>query len=348
MRFMKKRIPILAAILLLAAGGTSWADGGAKELRQVNFSDYAAHVYRASSSLESEGFYTPGPYGMHLLFDGDGYTGWSEGVGGDGKGEVLWLRLDRGADTLLLRNGFARTKELFEKNNRVRSVDLSIWGGVLPAGMVTEIGPIYVLAPETGSRSLVLEDTPELREYKLPFDQRVLEGSCSISEKEFRKFARTQDLPEAEERRDLFLRMEITDVYPGTLWNDTCLTELRVFSKEKFRATEVYTDDIEAAGAIHYDTPERYRRTLYRDREYLFDPYLVSGDGRWCVAFQTPAEVGGRVETEYVLFHLPYPELHENRDFTASRAEGLLPVDFEEEGDAVYLLFDDGSRIRLE
>lgn len=348
MRFMKKITPILAAILYLTAGGSSWADGGAGELRQVNFSDYAAHVYRASSSLESEGPYSLGPYGMHLLFDGDGYTGWSEGAAGDGRGEVLWLRLDPGADTLLLRNGFARRQDLFEKNNRVRSLDLSIWGGVLPAGMVTEIGPMYVMAPETESRSLVLEDTPELREYELPFDRTVLEGPCSISEKEFRDFARALGLPETEERRDLFLRMEITDVYPGSLWNDTCLTELRVFSEENFKATEVYTDDIEAAGAIHYDTPERYRRTLYRDREFLFDPYLVSDNGRWCVAFQSPAEAGGRVETEYVLFHLPYPELHENRDFTASRAEGLLPVDFEEEGDAVYLLFDDGSRIRLE
>jgi hypothetical protein len=350
---VKKERLLLPLLLFAAAAGTMRADSGEKELRLLSFIDYAGHVFHATSSLESGDPYSLGSYGMHLLFDGDNYTGWSEGAAGDGTGEVLWLRMDPEADTLLLKNGFARRKDLFEKNNRVKKVDLSIWSGVLPAGMVTEVGPAYVIAPETETRGLLLEDTSELREYSLPFEQPLPKAGGSIDSEEFLDFAAARGLPEAEERRDLFLRIEITEVYPGSLWNDTCLTELRIFSKKFFRAeedysSELYSSDTDTAGTLCYLSPEGYRRNLFRERGFLFDPYLTSEDGRWCVAFRTPAETGGRVETDYVLFRLPYPEAHKNPDFAAGLATGLIPVDFLNDEEEAVLLFDDGSRVRLE
>lgn len=323
-----RRLPALFLVLLLPL-----VSPGTQELM---LEDRAGHLFSASSSLDG--------YGMELLFDGDGYTGWSEGHSGAGEGTVLWVVLDPGADTLLLRNGFARNRELFAKNNRVRTLELALYRGFQPAGMVTETGPLFLVRPLSAPAALTLEDAMALQEHALPFEEALLAGRSPSAEdfRFYREQADAKGLPPDFERSDILLRMEITGVYPGNTWNDTCLTELRVFPREGFSTGDVFEEE----GVLHYLGPSA-PRVLYREREFLFDPFLVADDGSWCVAFRSPAEAQGRVETSCALFELPRPEPSADRRFAGALEAGRIPVDFEKRGTGLFLVFDDGSEMEL-
>jgi hypothetical protein len=326
-------LQITALFLLLASAVIFPAAAAGQELPMT---DYAGHLFHASSSLDG--------YGMELLFDGDSYTGWAEGLPGTGEGVVLWAAFDPGSDTLLVRNGFSRSRALFYKNNRVRSMKLSLYRGFQPAGMVTEIGPLFIIRPLSSSFSITLKDTMELQEIELPFGRDLLSGQPPSDEdlRFFMDYAGRKGLPTELEADYLVLKMEITEVCPGSTWNDTCLTELRLFSEYDFSSAEVSGEN----GTLYYSSPTG-RRILCRDREYLYDPYLVSRDGSWCIAFKTPAVAEGRVESSFSLFRLPRPEPYRNGRFEGAIDAGLIPVDFEERPEGLYLLFDDGSDLRL-
>jgi hypothetical protein len=179
--------------------------------------------FRASSTLEADSPYQLGTYGMQTLFDSDPATGWSEGVDGPGIGEVLWIGLDEGADHLLVRNGFARTARLFAMNNRVKELDVSLWRGVLPEGMVSEWTARYVLTPVSPERSIQLRDTWELQEVALPVVSAPVTDALPAG---YAAYAQTEGLPPAVQEQRLFVRLEISSVFPGTRWDDTCLTEV--------------------------------------------------------------------------------------------------------------------------
>ena len=281
---------------------------------------------------------------MQVLFDGSQYTGWAEGAGGDGKGEVLWLQIDEGSDILLLKNGFGRSVDLFYKNNRVRSLRVSLWAGYLPAGMVTEYGPHYVIAPTGQQHALRLKDERDVQEHRLYFDYKAAWEKREAMKDRFSDYAEKEDLPPMVEKSVFLLRMEITGVYQGNRWDDTCLTELRCFDSRNFKPAEVESVD----GAVRYRSEDGQWRFLYAEKELLFDPYLTSPDGRWCVSFTAPKSSEGRVETGYALFHLPYPELHENKRFKEKIEAGKMPIEFEEGDPGVALIFDDGSEIILD
>ncbi len=342
-----KVLRIAAAVLVcvfLASSLAAQTADRSLEFNRLLFTDYLGYTFRASSTLESSDYPYLGDYGMQVLFDGDQYSGWSEGAGGDGTGEVLWLEIEAGCDTLLLKNGFGRSMDLFYKNNRVASLDVSLWIGYLPAAMVTEYGPLFAVVPAGQRVSFRLEDIRDVQEHRFGFDYEAARRRGRQLEDEFMEFAEAEDLPPAIEKTVFLLRMEITGVYPGNRWNDTCLTELRCFDSTSFAPVEM--DSLE--GALRYREGDGMWRFLYAERGLLFDPYLLSPDGRWCVAFTAPKNAEGRVETGYALLRLPYPELYGHEGFEAAVSSGKLPLEFEESGGGVDLVFDDGSRIRLE
>jgi hypothetical protein len=84
--------------------------------------DYLGEMFQASSILEEE----EQDYRMQNLFDGYAGSAWVEGKEGAGLGESLILAVPRGADTLALVNGFARSSSLYLKNNRIKELSLTV------------------------------------------------------------------------------------------------------------------------------------------------------------------------------------------------------------------------------
>lgn len=125
-------------------------------------------------------------YGVGGLLDGLRATAWCEGERGDGIGEAITVRLEAAAPLLglTIRNGDARSKERYQRNNRVRVLDLMLVS--------------YDEREPQRSMQIVLRDTPDEQHIRLPWrigDPRLLE-------------------------------LTIAEVYPGTQFKDTCITEL--------------------------------------------------------------------------------------------------------------------------
>ncbi len=324
----------------------------ANEPQPIQFEQLACrgllgYYFQSSSELNDPGSHQLGVYGMRTLFDGDRYTGWSEGVDGGGVGEVLWLQIPEGSDTLAVINGFARSLNLFQKNNRVREIEAGLYYALLPEMMISELGPTYLNVPTGMSTTLRLEDSPELELYSLDFDwDRAAAGYKAVTAA-YPDFAAREGLPPQLQSRTYLLRLEIRGIYPGTAWNDTCLTELRAFNAGTLTAAEVYSRE----GQLWYSLESGsgvLRRVLYRERGAAYEPVELGPQGRWVTAIRTPLETGGRVATDFRLFKLPYPEPVELEAFSKAVRAGGIPIGFDRRRGVTLLLMDDGSEIELD
>ncbi len=340
---------VLIALMLLLGTMVPVLAAGPKsvEFRQLGCNDLLGHFYHVSSELEDPGSHLLGKYGMHTLFDGDTYTGWSEGVDGSGTGETLWLRVPEGADTLAVVNGFARSLALFQKNNRVKELELSLYYAILPEAMVTELGPVYCISPASDTIDITLKDSPELEVYSLHFNWSGISGGYGKATEAYPAYAEEEGLPPKIQHKDYLLKMEIKSVYPGSAWNDTCLTELRAFPREGVEVERVYGEE----GKIMYEVETQGRwmlpKVLYYDREVSYEPLELGPDARWLTAIGTPLEGRGRSVSEFKLFRIPYPQPVNLRKFSDGIGAGLLPVGFEGRNEKIFLLMDDGSEIPL-
>lgn len=66
-------------------------------------------------------------YGPGNLFDGDPSTAWVEGAADDGLGEAIVLRFDgaRTVSRISIMNGYNKNRDIYAKNNRVRTLKLT-------------------------------------------------------------------------------------------------------------------------------------------------------------------------------------------------------------------------------
>lgn len=131
--------------------------------------------YQASSTLVASGY----NYETKNLYDNNKSTCWCEGVDGDGIGETITVSFTESVniDTIQLINGFSKTQDLYNKNNRLKKISLTF---------------------DDGS----VEDI----EIKDNYDE-----SQSIS---------------FNSHKTKNIVIKINEVYSGTKYQDTCITEL--------------------------------------------------------------------------------------------------------------------------
>jgi len=164
----------------------------------------------------------PKKYNASRLFDKNFSTCWTEGRKGFGRGE--WVIFHSGA-ILWMYNGMWRSKALFYANNRVRKMKISFYKVyarsnstydfatkkfnrkvtiftnvyLLSETMVNLPDGMYPIEIHTGTPPIPFEISPDNKE--LPFEKWANDG--------YR-----------------FCRLEILDVYRGTKYNDTCISEI--------------------------------------------------------------------------------------------------------------------------
>lgn len=136
--------------------------------------------------------------------DGDPATAWVEGTAGPGIGEFIRLGIDPyekevsgfyGIKRIGIINGYARDKELYFANNRVKSIEFSHTFSVLGDYHQIRDQPVIGIQP-------YVFDLDESMEYQ------------------FLEFPRPVPVSE--------FTLTILDVYPGSRWDDTCIAEILV------------------------------------------------------------------------------------------------------------------------
>ncbi len=362
-------LPVLVAVLLLSAAGQSvFAVEEPLEGDWVRFAltgrAYAVAEWGASSVLEADNFWEVSKYDPGKAFDGDPASAWVEGAAGPGIGETIVAAFVEYPEALGFINGFARSQSLFERNHRVKRLELQVYLGVHADGFATESVTYYDALPLGQAQTLNLADSRQAQRVPLPLDPATATEAMTA----FRNSEAVRDLafPQAGMmgikpdmgvplRFRYILRLEIAEVYRGTTWEDTCIAEIW---PDWGAIARVETADNMRRLVLH--TPDGRRIPGYADFESVLTVLAVSDDAEWAIVIKEPAYPGpGRMSGEYAVIHTPT-----GRDMTAvlfsAVAEGeppdatphnttpfdttpfnIIPFDIVREGGRLFVVYDD-------
>ena len=176
-----------------------------------------------------------GIYSAYQLFDKNLTTAWVEGVNGNGIGEyVLIGRNNDLPDKIHINNGYQKTESLYYKNNRPKTLKLSLYVAYHLPGDVTELGKMYQCLQYPDSIIIHLNDKMGTQVFELPFDIKKVKSIKSTGDADFAKEfeERVDEFIEHEHYFGYIIKLEIVDVYKGSQWDDTCISDLW-FSREK-------------------------------------------------------------------------------------------------------------------
>jgi len=171
------------------------------------------HDFTASASY-------PSILPVENLTDGNPRTAWA------GKtGDEVWLFINGGASSMSIINGYGKTPALFKANNRVKRLAVSVWTAAHFAGSVSEISRMFDVARLTPDHVLDLEDSGAEQSFPLPFNWESMRKSGAEA---LAGLVKRKDFKDRELTYSYFvLRAEPLEVYRGTKYDDTCISELK-------------------------------------------------------------------------------------------------------------------------
>ncbi|MDC7234032.1 MAG: hypothetical protein PQJ58_12435 [Spirochaetales bacterium] len=193
-------------------------------------------------------------YPPENLFDGDKATPWVEGVSGDGAGESLTILANRAVTGFSLVNGFAKSASLYDKNNRIKSLELSLLAGFTAPGMISETdAELYLLKEIRLKDPLLVHDGMERQSFDIPLTEeeqfdlfktvliefaadhpfflKMMLQETGLSDNTL--FTDDMSLRLLMEVYGFFaLRVTIRDVYKGSRYDDTCISEISLELEE--------------------------------------------------------------------------------------------------------------------
>lgn len=342
---------ILPVLFLVSGAAPGFAVEEALGGEWVRFSltgrAYAVAEWGASSVLESDRYWEMSRYDPGKALDADPGTAWVEGGPGPGIGESIVLAFTDYPEALGFINGFAKDRNLFARNHRVKTLNAQVFTAVNIDGYATETLTFYDALPVGPARTVRLSDTLEAQRARLP----VAPGSAEEAMARFRSADAVRDwtFPQAVEmgidgdmgvplRFRYIVRLEIAEVYRGTTWEDTCIAEIWPDYGE---IADVTVDDSDRR--LLLTTADGRRIPGYADFEYVLTLLARSDDAEWAIVIKEPAYPGPqRVNSKYAVIHTPT-----GRDMTAAvlprpaGAGGFLLFDFVEEDGTTFVLYDD-------
>ncbi len=287
--------------------------------------------YSSSSELDEVDPYEGGfgKYSVINVLDKDPTTAWVEGVSGYGIGESIIIGIgDTLPDIISLRNGYQKSESIYRSNSRPKSIRFSLYLGIFLEGDVTEIESgcyarvqTSVLIEELGDKMGDIEldlgwptktEEQYIQEFKMLFSDKIEELS--------------EWNPKCLENMKLryILKLDILDVYKGSKWDDTCISDIWVSYKESTKVgiptediiEDIYESDDMNSGVIFVDT-NKERQLILVDKKSLpeyknlkkgesLDLVLmdISKDKEWAqVNYMFNQEGAGKVEEYSVLYH---------------------------------------------
>lgn len=248
--------------------------------------------------------YGNGKYSALRTVDGNYQTAWVEGVSGYGIGESIFVSMPNNCSVINIQGGYGRSEALFYQNSRPKTVRLKCYVGINPTGYVSEITSIFKIKQYGKEYVLDLADGDSLQSFAFPFQKNQLSSFAdSVKEHYFEQFS------EPIFQMLCFVEIEIVDVYRGSKYSDTCISEIFFnnsyvpdYRKQNHSSVvDVYVDERNESRLL-IDTHDDKGIEVLNEPEAILQLIETSADKRWAILISTPAYTGeGRVETEYLL-----------------------------------------------
>lgn len=191
-------------------------------------------AYTATSTLEGEDWFggDDTPYSVKHLGDGNPASCWAEGAKGSGIGEKIYVPIGGRPKELAISNGYGKSPALFAKNNRIKAFKATVLAAFNLWGDITEVATKYYAKKCGPAQRIEVADTRGKQAVNLPVHwDRVKEASQALArafERDYKDelIRRTEGTEELGYGRTLILCLEIVEVYMGTKFDDTCISEL--------------------------------------------------------------------------------------------------------------------------
>lgn len=302
---------------------------------EVNFRTYMSkgeqiHFIASSELNPVDPFEGPGEYGAHNLFDRDLNTAWVEGVEGYGTGEYIITEAGTQLPSVItIHNGYQKTERLYRMNSRPRKLKLSLYAGFFFEGDVSEIATRYRIKQIDGPVYIEMEDRMGLQNIIMPFiRESAIECKDSLTavfysdhEEEIEQRKKMCPTCDLVPRFSFFVRLEIADVYEGSEWDDTCISEIAFLYSENKGESELSGSDEKIlrvyndAGRVYADTETRkgiivIDRTMLKEYKELPDNMHmdiilmdVSPDNEWAQLDLLFYEEGANRAEEYSIIY---------------------------------------------
>ncbi|HNW30071.1 MAG TPA: hypothetical protein PKN50_16445 [Spirochaetota bacterium] len=168
----------------------------------------------ASSVKETEGSYS---YNCENVFDKDKSTCWVPKQGSEKNGiyEFIILKIPYGCQGIRITNGLAKNESLYYANNRVKKLYLGFIVKLDPSEEdACPPGIKYHLTYQTITNELILlKDS--MKSQSLIFGKVI--SNFNWKDNYYFKY-----------KKDVYLVVAIWDIYKGTKYNDTCISEIEI------------------------------------------------------------------------------------------------------------------------
>lgn len=142
--------------------------------------------------------------------DGNKTTAWVEGAADHGKGELLVITQLNLSKKLEILAGFGKSESLFVANSRPKTINLHIVRALPQEGGASQCGYYYEALKIIATSQVVLKDINQFQPLSIaPFKKETYLFQGQPWEYQY------------------WLMIELVDVYPGSKYQDTCISEIR-------------------------------------------------------------------------------------------------------------------------
>lgn len=191
-----------------------------------------------------------------------------------------------------------KSKDEFLKYPRPKKLRVTKLSGIHADGFVSETATVYKGLEFNDPVIIDLEDSHRIQSFEIDLTLKEIENISRLAENKF-----TQEFGLEIVDKCIALKIEVTDVYPGTEYQNTCISE--VFTGEFYesegslKVSDLFVNDDEnAILAVIVDDKEI---EVYSDPASVLQLAEVSKNKKWAIIISMPAEIEGRAETEYFL-----------------------------------------------
>jgi len=267
-------------------------------------------------------------YPSTSLFDGFFKTCWVCGSSKESKNATLYIRLPDNIELneiiVNIFGGYGKSEKLFYANARPKKISLAVLAAVNPDGYVSEVAVGYKCIKFPVEQSIILMDTFGVQSFPLHLSSnKINDFKKNVIQKAQSEFkGEIMDMC-------ILLRVEIKDVYPGTKYDDICISE--IFLNDKFitpypdRYNEIMNVYIKNDNTLLTEYANG-RVFIIKDTTSVFTMVDWPKSSNWAILlFVKNDEVGegSRVEEHYSLIDLKHGKIV---DAELEKCTGISPM----------------------
>ena len=239
------------------------------------------------------------------LFDANYNTCWVAGSDRNEENPSLFLKLpDLENIVVNIFSGYGKSKNLYYQNSMPREIRFTILAAVNPDGYISEYGALFKAVKYSEERIVHLPDKFDIQSINLDFSKEKLSDFERMIYKSYKT-----EFTMLPGETCFILQMEILDSWPGTKYDDICISEIFLndclispLLKEIIQIENIYLNSTE--NTLLMDDKTNSEIVVYSDSLSILQIIEISNDKKWAILISMPSEIKGRVETEYLLIDI--------------------------------------------